>query len=110
MQFINLTPHTINVYRGDDVILSIPSSGYCRVATTQESVGELDGIPVVKTRYGEVEGLPPPKKGTTYIVSAMALQVVGHCWNDVVAPNTSPESAVRNDKGEIIGVRSFVVA
>jgi hypothetical protein len=74
-------------------------------------VGNINGVPLVTTEYGEVEGLPAPQPGTIYIVSLVVLQALAGKRNDVVAPNTAPTplGAVRDSQGRIIGVRSFVV-
>lgn len=104
---INLTPHTCRVIgEGDEVVAEYPSQGNCRVASNFETVGELDGHPVLKTTYGETEGLPSPDGETTYIVS-MVVAMANPNRNDIVSPNTSPQSVVRDASGNIVGVRSF---
>ena len=85
-----------------------------RVATKEERVGTINGVPVYRTTYTEVEGLPEPEPGTVYIVSLLVLQALQARRvqrSDVVAPNTSPtpNGAVRDAQGRIVGVRSFVV-
>ena len=111
MKLVNLTPHTLNVYAADKTteLFSVPSSGTVRVATTELVVGDLNGVPVVKTEYGACEGLPAPEDGTTYIVSILVLQALNGTRNDVVAPNTSPKAAVRSADGKILGVTGFTV-
>ena len=113
---VNLTPHEITILdENNNVVLRLPPSGtIARVTTRETQVATINGIPVYKTEYGEVEGLPDPQPGTIYIVSLLVLQALkarGIDRNDVVAPNTSPSpmGAVRNEKGQIIGVRSFVI-
>jgi len=95
-------------------------------------------IPVVKTELGEVEGLPPYsclnckyhknnhgecdpdadpfvpyqckhfEPVTLYIVSTLVAQACKG-RKDVVAPDTSPESVVRDESGQIVAVRRFQV-
>jgi len=115
VRFVNLTPHEIVVLdAGNNVVLRVPPSGsVARVATREKIIGNINGVPVVTTEYGQVEGLPAPMPGTVFIVSLLVLQALkaqGVNRGDVVAPNTSPTSlgAVRDEKGQIIGVRSFV--
>jgi hypothetical protein len=111
VKLVNLTPHEIVVYQGDNVVLRVPPSGQvARVTTKEEVVGVVNGVPLVRTVYGEIQGLPDPQPGTIYIVSLLVLQALQGRRSDVVAPNTSPTplGAVRDAQGRIIGVRSFV--
>lgn len=105
-KLVNLTPHAINVAGTDgEVVLTVPPGGViARVTTSQEVVGNIDGIDVVKTTFGTVEGLPEPTAGTTYVVSSL---VLGRCQDrdDVVAPDTGP-TAIRKD-GQVVAVRRF---
>jgi hypothetical protein len=116
VNFVNLTPHEVVVFAADGSVLKIPPSGQvARVAARETQVGTINGIiPVFRTEYGEVEGLPEPKENTIYIVSLLVLQALrarGIQRNDVVAPNSGPgpNGAVRDEQGRIIGVRSFIV-
>lgn len=74
MKVVNLTPHDINIVGGNGVVRTIKSSGVVRCTFTQKALGTVDGIPVTVNEYGEVEGLPEPKKGTIYIVSRIAAE------------------------------------
>lgn len=114
MKFVNLTPHTLNVVRNDgSVMLSVPPSGtVARVATQQTVVCQLAGVDVVCTVFGDVDGLPAPQPDTVYVVSTLVLQALkanGVDRSDVVAPDTSPASVVRNADGQIVGVKRFQV-
>jgi hypothetical protein len=100
MQFVNLTPHTIGLAQADGSILTITSSGLARVASTDEVVGSVGGLPLVRTTYGEVTGLGPVTDGVVYIVSAMVLDRTER--TDVVAPDTGP-TAIRKD-GQVVAV------
>ena len=114
MKFVNLTPHTLNVV-GDDgntILFVAPSGTVARVATQQTVVGNVAGIDIVRTVFGDVDGLPSPQNDVVYIVSTLVLQALkanGVVRDDVVAPDTSPNSVVRNDDGIIIGVKRFQV-
>jgi len=134
MELINLTPHPITVVGEDGEVRTIipPSGVVARVETGQTVVGQVCGIPVVRTVFGVVEGLPwqcsncrgnpnvcehvpdlqltgkclhqEPQK--VFIVSSMVAQAVAF-REDVVAPDTSPQSAVRDEQGRIVGVKRF---
>ena len=105
-EFVNLTPHTICIMdREGAVIREIPPSGtVARVQTRTILAGEIDGIPVVEHTFGDVKGLPLPRRDTVYLVSSLVLSAVED-REDVLAPDTSAESVVRDEAGRIIGVR-----
>ena len=112
VKFVNLTPHEIVIFdnEGRSVIKRIPPSGQvARVSVKRTKVAEIDGVPVYKTEYGEIEGLPEPKEDTVYIVSILVLQALKGTRKDVVAPDTSPASAIRDEQGRIKGVRAFTI-
>lgn len=117
-KIINLTPHEIKIVGEDgEAIATFPPSG--KVARVQqesveipEMTKKLGGIKVVKTEYKEIDNLPPKEEGKIYIVSVVVLQALkqrGIERNDVVAPDTGPESVVRDFQGNIIGVKRFMV-
>lgn len=116
MAIINLTPHPCIVFdkEGKNVVVSIQSTGVARVktaATLVESVSaEGVEIQVVETTYGEVEGLPASQEGTfciCLILVVTALRTQGISRPDVIAPDTGPDSVVRDADGKILGVRRF---
>ena len=99
---INLTPHTV-VVAG----LSVPPSGQvARVAATPERVCWLrngqNPIEVVKTSYGEVEGLPAPSLGAFYIVSTLVRLAVPE-RTDVF----SPSGLERDAEGKVTGCKAL---
>jgi hypothetical protein len=104
-KIVNMTPHTITIVDSDNqIIREYPSAGVARVSTTSEITGEIDGIPVVKTSFGEVVGLPEPDGESIYIVS-MPVSQATKGRTDIIGPDTGP-TAYRID-GKIIGVRQF---
>jgi len=112
MNIVNLTPHDVRIYdaEGKNVIRTFPASGtVARVKSTTEIVGEVDGIAVAKSTFGEIEGLPAPQPGTKYIVSLLVLQAAARQRDDLIGPDTGPGSVVRDENGQIIGVRRFQV-
>lgn len=108
VRFVNLTPHAICfVGEGGETTLTIPPSGtVARVASSSEVVARLNGIDVVQSTFGPVENLPKASEGTIYVVSMLVgQQAVGR--DDVVGPDTSPASVVRDTDGKIVGVKRF---
>jgi hypothetical protein len=123
MNIINLTPHDITVVAPDapEVMsrqdaktrgITYSASGtIARVKSTHTS----DDIPgfhhtVVQTIYGEIEGLPEPKRGTIYIIATLVLNALkskGMLRGDVVSPDTFPPSRVEDSEGNIVAVKRF---
>ena len=102
MELINLTPHSVVV----EGLGTFESGGLARVSTTQKVVGNINGIDLVETAQGQVEGLPEMEEGKMYIVSGMVLGTLKGSRVDVVAPDTG-NTAIRNEKGQIIAVTRF---
>jgi hypothetical protein len=100
---INLTPHTINVVLEDRTI-EIPSSGVARCSQSSQLVGEVNGIPLTATTFGEVIDLPEPTEDTLFIVSRLIMSACPE-RNDLLCPN----ELVRDEEGKIIGCKSFAV-
>jgi len=102
----NLTQHSIRLLRPDGTALDLPPSGkVARVASAPEILGEIEGVPVLYTIYGQVLNLPDPQEGVMYITSWMVAEVVKRA--DVVSPDTSPQSAVRDKRGKLLGVKAL---
>jgi hypothetical protein len=111
MKLINLTPHTVTII-GDYCVQEIPPSGnVARVDVRVERIGSvIKNVPLVVQRVAGIDGLPAPQEGVGYIVSNMVLQALkaqGIERSDCYAPDTSPEGAVKNYHGKIIGVRGL---
>ena len=107
MKFVNLTTHPINIIREDGGIESLQPSGVCaRAYDEQQTRGNIDGIPVRQTVFGNALELPPASCDTTYVVSSFVARCVPD-RRDVVSPNTHPKAAVRDDKGNLVAVRGF---
>jgi hypothetical protein len=102
MKIVNLTPHAINILTENHAMAIIASGEIARCKTERKVIGDIDGIPVTSTVFGEVEGLPEPQEGTIYIVSSLVAQACRD-RNDVFIP----DDTVRDDEGKIIGCRSL---
>jgi hypothetical protein len=103
MQYINLTPHAINLNSGE----SFPPSG--QVARVQAGYSEFDEQGICSATFGEVQGLPEPQEGVLFIVSGLVAGAVKGVREDVVAPATGHPLAVR-EGGQIVSVPGFVRA
>lgn len=103
----NLTPHTVTVLNEDgSALATFESEGVARATQTTEKVGNIEGIPLVRTHFGEPVNLPEAEEGTYLIVSlatANAAREYGRTTEDLVL-TCEP---VRNAEGQIIGCRSL---
>jgi hypothetical protein len=102
MKIVNLTPHKVVLFKGNEIIREFESKGLARATQTSAVVGTIDGIDICKNIYGEVSGLPEEAPDTFYIVSKIVMDACPS-RNDLLLPNDS----VRNEQGQIVGCRSF---
>ena len=93
---INLTPHASTIGTNTTTIIE-PSGTLARVTSQSVASGEYEGIPVVRTVYGAVEGMPNPP--VPCLVSGMVLAQLGEEWRGIAfAPATGPsDGAIRSD-------------
>jgi len=110
VKFINLTPHSVDVYIHGEKVISIPPSGIVlRAPLVKSEVKNINGIPVYSIEY-HLPDLPEPQKNTIYIVSSTVLQVMKMhdiSREDIIAPDTS--DPIRDKQGKIVGVKGFIV-
>lgn len=103
---INLTPHEIRLLpeAGGEVVLP-PSGEVARCAVERRVIGHAlcDGVtvPLHRTVLGAVQGLPAPRDGVVYVVSALVAQAARRA--DVV----SVDDAVRDAEGRVVGARAL---
>lgn len=104
MRIINLTPHSITFVddAGNTILTIEPSGQIARCSVTREKIGEINGIPINKSRFGKVENLPKPQEDTIYIVSALTAQAVPERKDVYIT-----DDAVRDEQGRIIGCRAL---
>lgn len=105
MNVINCTPHEINLLTEEANVAYPPSGIVTRVNATSVMMPSV--LPIVRTIFGDITGLPEPMDHTYFIVSGMVLSALGDTRPDVIAPDTSPASAVRDPQGRMIGVKRF---
>ena len=71
--WVNLCSHNVSI-RDGKTVKTIPMSGLvARIASTEESMGVIDGVPVYKSTFKVID-LPEPIRGTKYIVSLIVAQ------------------------------------
>ena len=100
MEYINLTPHTINL---NDGRVYLASGEQARVSSSHTAIVD----DVCETVFGEVTGLPVPTEGVRYIVSGMVLAALKGTRPDVVGPATGHPDVVRNEQKQIVSVPCF---
>lgn len=111
MKIVNLTPHSITVLRNGEEIDVYEASGcIARCESDTVVVGEIAGIPLTETTFGEPylidrdkvkHELPKQQDGTFCIVSALVARAAGR--EDFIIVNDT----VRDNDGRIIGCQSF---
>jgi hypothetical protein len=121
---VNHTPHSLVIYdrTGTQVLTTLPAA----VPPMRLISGAPALAGVVDLDPGEVPAIQPPCyigiydahafKSDSILVSQLAAAwLVGEGkergaphFTHIYAPDTGPESAVRNDKGEILGVKRFI--
>jgi hypothetical protein len=102
-KLVNLTPHAIKIRINGEIIEVPPSGVITRVVSKDEIVDQIDNIPVVLTKFGEVSNLPQPEENTYYLVSSLVAERVKR--PDVLAPDTM--TAERDEFGRIVCVNAL---
>lgn len=100
MQFINLTPHAVNV----GATTFQPDGTVARVSEKSELIDRQDGIDLFAVRFGEVVGLPAPVDGVRFIVSTMVKAACPQRTDLCV-----PFGLIRNTEGQVVGCKGFSV-
>jgi len=121
----NCTPHDIHVYdtNGKTILHTFPRNldWTLRVITKeQKDLGTFQGVPLVSRQ--DPNGFSDEQTAlieqahrdqSVLLTSGYAAEVILEKWPDfagqVFGPDSGPSSAVRNDRGQIIGVRRFEV-
>lgn len=106
---INLTPHAIKVVGEDDAFV-FPASGTVLRLIESEKVMYINklGIKFVRKTYS-LPDMSFVKTDKTYIVSIITIPYLIGITGDFIAPDTGVKSVIRDDKGNITGVRGFIV-
>lgn len=103
MTIMNCTPHAINIMDSEGKeILTLEPSGICpRCSVERKKVGDINGIPINKSVFGDVYDLPSPQPDTIYIVSRVVAEATRREDLYIV------DDAVRDENGRIIGCRAL---
>ena len=103
MTIVNCTPHAINIMDSEGKeILTLEPSGICpRCSVERKKVGDINGIPINKSVFGDVYDLPSPEHDTIYIVSRLVAEATRREDLYIV------DDAVRDENGRIIGCRAL---
>lgn len=96
-QLKNFTPHEV-VVKYYEFDAHFPSEGVARVDGVSKYIGDVAGVPVKVTEYGDVSGLPDPVEGVGLIVSRMVAAALPH-RDDLFVPG----GLVRDDEGKVVG-------
>lgn len=103
----NLTPHCIvMVDENGAVVREYKSEGIARATQSNIQVGEVDGIPLMETSFGETIDLPEYQPDVYLIVSiitANAAKANGRRVDDLLITTDT----VRDETGRIIGCKAF---
>jgi hypothetical protein len=103
-QIVNLTPHALHVVLGDTTKTLTPSGTVARVSSTSTQVGDLDGIPLFNTTFGQVQDLPDQQDGVLLVVSALVRSALPD-RKDLA----SPGDLVRDSSGNVVGCKGLIV-
>lgn len=101
-RIINLTPHTIVVRLDNGTIMTFPSEGMARAGSHVETVGILNGIPLTKTSFGGIDGLPDRQDGVFFIVSRLVAEACPDRDDLLIVSETT-----RDENGRINGCKSL---
>lgn len=105
---INLTPHAITIRTPEGGDITIPPSGVvAKVATQEEMVDTLNGVPVIRRTFGAVTGLTLPAQEPV-LVSSMVLGALPQGTRNVFAPDTGA-TAIR-ENGQVVAATRLVAA
>lgn len=102
MDFVNLTSHAVTVCCGESSRTFELSGQLARCQQSEQVIRQLDGLPITRQVFGQVEGLPEHKDGIYYIVSHL---VAAACPDrtDLFCPGPT----IKGTDGRIIGCTSL---
>lgn len=110
-QIINRTPHDIVIdpRGGKRITLPADPANLARVESGALACTPLGGVPICSMRWGDIVGLPSPRKGIYHVVSVVVAAAA--CCNGRGASDLFvPGEQVRDPAGRIIGARSLAWA
>lgn len=103
--FVNLTPHTINIVTSEGTLAFAPSGTVARVQAENQFVGYCENqVALYRTKFGEVINLPDPDDNIIFLVSALVRTAASE-RPDIA----SPGDLVRDDAGNVIGCKGLIL-
>lgn len=100
--YVNVTPHTINVWnKSGEKLMDVPACGIqCRAAQVVTELGVEDDIPLygVVIDCDSITGVPESQEGVKYITSRLAAEGM-KSRKDILIPG----QLARNAEGQPIG-------
>lgn len=114
-QFVNLEQTNPTTWIADGVqgepIVSVPSEGNVRMATTTKELGiDAHGVPAFSTEYGEPNGFPTDiVEGDIVLVSLPTLSMMKASGHSLTAFVASPYNAVRlrSNTSQVLGCMGY---
>lgn len=109
---INRTPHAITIpssLGAYTLPAPIDPNDIARVDTTTEALPPVDGMPMMRTTWHCIVGLPGYVDGTYHVVSALVAEMaaaLGRMVSDLLVPGAQ----IRDEAGRIIGCAGFTAA
>jgi|GEM_PF-5626123 len=95
-------------YTDDEGICTVyPVCGVTRVAEETSVIYSSSYAAYVRKKYKEVVGLPEPEPNTWYIVSLVVFQNSDR--TDLICPDSGPDSEIRDENGQIVAVKRFMI-
>jgi len=109
MRLVNLCGHPIDILLPTGEHRRLPPSGtIARVACRRERREPVAGIALHAVADGAIEGLPASDRGVLNVASTRVAQAAAaRGRRDVLAPDTAPESAIRDCDGRIVAIRGL---
>ena len=107
MKIVNLTPHQLMVFdaAGESLLATIePTAPAARCSTKSETAGQVNGLPLFTTSYGEVADLPEQQADTMLVVSLVVRQACPD-RKDLA----SPGELLRDANGQPRGCKGLAV-
>lgn len=103
--FVNMTPHTLNIENTKGEMIGIePSGEVARAHQSEEAICVLDGIAITRQTFGKVENLPAEKPNTYLIVSRLVAAAAPD-RKDLLIPGP----LLRGEDGKVVGAKGLSV-
>jgi hypothetical protein len=103
MTIKNFTPHPIVICNNaGEVTRVIQPEGLVRLKAVTVPAGEIDGVSITRTEFGQPEGLPEFQEGVFIVVSQLVKTALPSRFDLLV-----PAEVVRDEKGNIVGCKSL---